>query len=95
MERLAQSDEQQGFKQEDYLKGFRVMNQQSYSTMRLHQAELTILIRGSKGGEIYQKDNLVQNLARKHNHRQEPSQSQFDGGYETTSVHSVWKHRSE
>jgi hypothetical protein len=42
--------------------------------MRLHQAELTILIRGSKGGEIRQNDKLVQNPARKRNPDKEPTQ---------------------
>jgi hypothetical protein len=59
--------------------------QQSFSMMRLHQAELTILIRGSKEGEIRQNNNLVQNFARKRNHNKEPSQRGFDGGYEITS----------
>jgi hypothetical protein len=36
----------QGFQQEDNLIGFRAMRQQSSSLMILHQAELTILIRG-------------------------------------------------
>jgi hypothetical protein len=35
--------------------------------MRFHQAELTILIRGLKG-EVHQKGNLAQGLARKRNH---------------------------
>jgi hypothetical protein len=61
------------------------MNQQSFSTMRFHQAELTILIRGSTGGEIRQKGNLVQNLAQKRNPIEEPSQRGFDGGYLITS----------
>jgi hypothetical protein len=39
--------------------------------MRLCEEELTILIWRSKGGEIHQKDNLVQNLARKRNHNKE------------------------
>jgi hypothetical protein len=39
---------QQGFEQEDYLKGFRAMKQQSSSMMMLRQAELMILIQGSK-----------------------------------------------
>jgi hypothetical protein len=43
------------------------MKQQSSSTMRLRQAELAILKRGSKGGEIRQNDNLVQNPAQKRN----------------------------
>jgi hypothetical protein len=42
--------------------------------MRLRQAELTILMRGSKGREIRQNDNLVRNLARKHNADKGPSQ---------------------
>jgi hypothetical protein len=49
------------------------MKQQSSSTMRLHQAELTILKRGSKGGEIRQNDNLVQNPAWKRNPNKKPS----------------------
>jgi hypothetical protein len=64
---------QQGFEQEDYLKGFRTMKQQSSSMMMLRQAELTILIQGSKGGEIRQNDNLVQNPTRKRNPDKEPS----------------------
>jgi hypothetical protein len=63
----------QGFEQEDGLISFRAMKPQSSSTMRLRQAELTILIRGSKGGEIRQNDNLVQNPARKHNPDKKPS----------------------
>jgi hypothetical protein len=38
-----------------------------------------------KGGEIRQKGNMDQNLARKRNHTKEPSQGGFDGGYEITS----------
>jgi hypothetical protein len=57
----------QGFEQEDGLIVFGAMKQQYSSMMRLRQAELTILIWGSKGGEICQNDNLVQNLARKCN----------------------------
>jgi hypothetical protein len=38
-----------------------------------------------KGGEIHQKGNMVQNLARKCNHNKEPSQGGFDGGYEIMS----------
>jgi hypothetical protein len=53
--------------------------------MRLRQVELTILKRGSKGGENYQNGKLVQHLARKRNHIKEPSQKRFDGGYEITS----------
>jgi hypothetical protein len=53
--------------------------------MRFHQAELMILIRRSKGGEIYQKGDLVQNLARKCNPIKEPSLRGFDGGYEIMS----------
>jgi hypothetical protein len=49
------------------------MKQQSSSTMRLRQAELTILKRGSKGGEIHQNDNLVQNPAQKGNPDKKPS----------------------
>jgi hypothetical protein len=41
--------------------------------MRLCQAELTILKRGSKGGEMRQNDNLVQNPARKRNPDKKPS----------------------
>jgi hypothetical protein len=43
----------QGFEQEDDLISFGAMKQQSFSMMRLRQAELTIFIRGSKGGEIH------------------------------------------
>jgi hypothetical protein len=53
--------------------------------MRLRQTELMILIQRSKGGEIRQKDNLVQNLARKRNPIKELSPRGFDGGYEITS----------
>jgi hypothetical protein len=49
------------------------MKQQSSSTMRLRQAELMILIRGSKGGKIRQNDNLVQNPTRKRNPDKMPS----------------------
>jgi hypothetical protein len=49
------------------------MKQQSSSMMRLRQAELTILKWNSEGGEIQQNDNLVQNLAQKHNPDKEPS----------------------
>jgi hypothetical protein len=62
-----------------------VMNQQSSSMMRFHQAELTILIQRSKGKGICQKCNLVQHLAWKRNHNEEPSQRGFDGGYEIMS----------
>jgi hypothetical protein len=41
--------------------------------MRLRQAELMILKWGSKGGEIRQNDNLVQNPARKCNPDKKPS----------------------
>jgi hypothetical protein len=75
----------QGFKQEDDLIGFRAMKQQSSSTMRLHQAEMTILIQGSKGREIHQNSNLVKNLSRTCNPIKEPSQRGFDGGYEIMS----------
>jgi hypothetical protein len=75
----------QAFEQEDGLISFRAMKQQSFLTMRLLQAESTILLRGSKGGEIHRRGNLVQNLARKRNHNKEPSQGGFDGGYEITS----------
>jgi hypothetical protein len=54
----------QGFEQEDNLIDFAAMKQHSSSMMRLRQAELTILIRGSKGGEIRQNDHLVQILLR-------------------------------
>jgi hypothetical protein len=53
--------------------------------MRLHQAELTILIWGSKGGEIRQNGNLVQNLVPKRNLNKEPSQRGFNGSYEIMS----------
>jgi hypothetical protein len=53
--------------------------------MRLCQAELMVLIRGSKGGEIHQNGNLIQILARKRNPIKEPSQRGFDGGYEIMS----------
>jgi hypothetical protein len=75
----------QGFEQEDDLTGFGAMKQQSSSLMRLHQVELTILIRGSKGGEICQNNNLVQNPTRKCNPDKEPSQRKFDGGYRIKS----------
>jgi hypothetical protein len=61
------------------------MNQQSSSRMRFCQVESMILNRRLKEGEIRQKGNLVQNLARKRNHNKEPSQRGFDGGYEITS----------
>jgi hypothetical protein len=50
------------------------MKQQSSPLMRLHQAEMMILIQGSKGGEIRQNDNFVQNPAWKHNSDKEQSQ---------------------
>jgi hypothetical protein len=40
---------------------------------------------GFKGRKIHQKGNLVQNLPRKRNHNKEPSQGEFDGGYEIMS----------
>jgi hypothetical protein len=55
LEWLARSDNPARFQTRGFLEGFQVMNQQSSSTMRLRQAELTILIWGSKGGEICQK----------------------------------------
>jgi hypothetical protein len=64
----------QRFEQQDGLIGFKAMKQQLTSMMRLCQVELTILKHGSKGGEIRQNGNLVQNLARKRNPIQEPSQ---------------------
>jgi hypothetical protein len=75
----------QCIEQEDGLISFGAMKQQSSSTMKLCQAELMILIWGSKGGKIHQKGNLVQNLPRKRNHNKEPSQGEFDGGYEIMS----------
>jgi hypothetical protein len=75
----------QGFEQEDGRIGFEAMKQQSSLMMWVCQAELTILIRRSKGGGIRQNGNLVQNLARKRNPDKEPSQKGFDGGYEITS----------
>jgi hypothetical protein len=74
----------QCFEQEDDLIGFEALKQPS-PVMRLHQAELMILIRGSKGGEIHQNGDLVQNLVRKHNLNKEPSQRGFDGSYMITS----------
>jgi hypothetical protein len=62
-----------GFEQEDGMISFGAMKQHSSSMMRLHQAELMILIRGSKGGEIRQNDDLVQNPAWKRNPDKEPS----------------------
>jgi hypothetical protein len=61
------------------------MNQQSSSTMRFHQVELTILIRGSKGGEIRRNGNFVQNRAQKCNPIKEPSEIGFYGGYDIMS----------
>jgi hypothetical protein len=49
--------------------------------MRLRQAELMILIWGSKGGENHQNGNLVKNLAQKRNRIKEPSQKGFDDAY--------------
>jgi hypothetical protein len=46
---------------------------------------LTILIQGSKGGQIHQNGHLVQNLAQKRNPDKEPSQKGFDDGYYITS----------
>jgi hypothetical protein len=57
--------------------GFGSMKQQSSSPMRLRQAELMILIQGSKGGEIHQKGNLVHILLKgvttTRNHHKEDS----------------------
>jgi hypothetical protein len=75
----------QGFEQGKGLIGFGAMKQQSSSTMSLCQAESTILIRGSKGGEIRQNDNLVQNLARKRNPSRNLHKRRFEGDYELTS----------
>jgi hypothetical protein len=50
------------------------MKQQSSPLMRLRQAEMMILIQGSKGGEIRLNDNFVQNPAWKHNSDKEQSQ---------------------
>jgi hypothetical protein len=74
----------QSFEQGEGLIGFGVMKQQSSSTIRLRQVELTILIRDSKGGEIRQNVNLVQSLAWERNPIKEPSQRGFDDGYEIT-----------
>jgi hypothetical protein len=73
LENLLETISWLGYEQEDGLICFGAMKQQSSSTMRLHQAELMILIRGSKGGEIHQNDNLVQNPAWKRNPDKEPS----------------------
>jgi hypothetical protein len=85
LERPARRDEAARFGTREFLEGFRLMNKQSSSMMRFRQAKLTILICGSKGGEIRQNGNLVQILARKCNPIKEPSQRGFDGGYEITS----------
>jgi hypothetical protein len=44
------------------------MNQKSSSVMKFRQANFTIPTQSSKGGEIRQNGNMVQNLARKRNH---------------------------
>jgi hypothetical protein len=75
----------QGFGQEDGLISFGAMKQQCSSMVWLRLVELTIFIRGSKGGEIHQNGHLVQNLARKRNPDKESSQKGFDDGYEITS----------
>jgi hypothetical protein len=67
-----------GLEQDNYLKGFGVMSQQSSSTIRFHQAELMIPDQSSMGKEICQNGNFVQNLARKHNHTEKPPQRGFD-----------------
>jgi hypothetical protein len=61
------------------------MKQQSFSMMRLRQAELMILIWGSKGGENRQMAIWFKNLAQKRNRIKEPSQKGFDDGYEIMS----------
>jgi hypothetical protein len=65
----------QGFKHEDYLKGFSVMIQQSSPTMRFLQVELMVLIQGSKGGEIHKKTIwfkiLLENVIPRRKHRKE------------------------
>jgi hypothetical protein len=63
-----------GFEHGEGLIGFRATKQQSSSMMRLCQAELMILIWGSKGGEIRQNDKLVQNPSQNRNPDIEPSQ---------------------
>jgi hypothetical protein len=73
----------QGFEQEDDLISFWAMKQQSSSTMRLRQVDLTILILGSKGGEIL--TIWFQNPAQTCNPDKEPSQNRFDDGYEIMS----------
>jgi hypothetical protein len=85
LERLLETISWKCFKQGESLIGFKAMKQQSSTTIRLHQAELTILIWGSKGGEIHQNDKLVQNPSHKRNPDNEPSQKGFDGGYEIMS----------
>jgi hypothetical protein len=85
LERLARNDKLARFQTRGQADKFRAMKQQSSSMMRLHQAELTLLIRRTKGKEIRQNDNLVQALARKRNPDKEPSQKGFDDGYKITS----------
>jgi hypothetical protein len=55
LEWLARSDASTRFQTRGFLEGLRLMNQQYSPMMRFHQAELTILIWRSKGGEIRQK----------------------------------------
>jgi hypothetical protein len=80
LEWLSQSDNLARFLTREFLEGFWVMNQQSSSTMRVHQAELTVLIWRSNRGEIRQKSNLVQNLAQKRYPIKESPQRGFDAG---------------
>jgi hypothetical protein len=49
-------------------------------------SEVDISHSGFQGRKNPPKGNLVQNLARKHNHNMEPSQRGFDGGYEITNI---------
>jgi hypothetical protein len=54
---------QQGFKQEDGLKGFGVRNQQTFSRDEVCQTEVTILDQSPKGEGKRQKGHLVRDLA--------------------------------
>jgi hypothetical protein len=78
LERLAQNDKLERFQTRGFLKGFgnepTIILNDEFASSGVDDSHM-----GSKGGEIGQKHNLVQTLARKHNHNKEPSQGGFDG----------------
>jgi hypothetical protein len=53
--------------------------------MRLHQAKLMILIRGSKGGEIHRNSHFGSKSCSEAQSRQGAITKGFDDGYEITS----------